>query len=129
NAILDDVTMSITGGDAEIASVAFPATVRQGTKIALAWTTHNYGPGTLEGILTSAWLSKDKAPGNGEFGENFIASESTSSLPAGMSESEYRSFTVPVALESGRYNLILVTDPNNVFDESVSPVGETNNTF
>ncbi|CAE7756752.1 unnamed protein product [Symbiodinium sp. CCMP2592] len=122
---------TVQGGDAQIADFVAPDLVSPGTRTTLTWTTTNPGPGAINDVRYSMWLSVDEIGGNGEPGEREIFSNTvyTNVILAGGSENDSRTYDIPSDVVDGEYFFVLVADPQDEIDETVSPEGENNNVF
>ncbi len=122
---------SVQGGDAQIADFVAPDLVSPGTRTTLTWRSTNPGPGTIANVYYSMWLSVDEIGGNGEPGERVVFTDQyfTGELDPGDSENESRTYDIPSDVVDGDYFFVLVADPQDEIDETVSPEGESNNVF
>ncbi|MGJ8635989.1 MAG: CARDB domain-containing protein [Phycisphaerales bacterium] len=128
---IDDVPTAVRGGDVEITVFTAEDLLTPGNQASIGWTHRNNGPGAINDVRFSLWLSEDSTGGNGETNERRLMNDVnyTSTQQPGAIESETFNFTVPSDVPDGDYFLVLVADPNDNIDENVSPEGESNNVF
>ncbi len=130
NDTFSDLRM-VQGGDAQIADFVAPDLVSPGTRTTLSWTTLNPGPGAINDVRYSMWLSMDEIGGNGEPGERVVFTDRnfTGVIRAGNSENDSWTYDIPSDVVDGEYFFVLVADPQDLIDESITPEGENNNVF
>tara|TARA_R110000744_G_scaffold343773_2_gene449001 strand:+ start:18044 stop:29209 length:11166 start_codon:yes stop_codon:yes gene_type:complete len=128
---IDDVVTAVRGGDVEITAFTAEDLLTPGNQASIGWTHRNNGPGAINDVRFSLWLSEDTTGGNGEANERRLMNNSnyTGVQQPGAIESETFNFTVPSDVPDGDYFLVLVADPNDDIDENISPEGESNNVF
>jgi|GEM_PF-2034177 len=121
----------VQGGDVQISSFVAPDVIAPGTTTALSWTKFNPGPGSVQSVRFSMWLSVDEIGGNGEPGERLVFANQNfgATLQAGDSDDDTETYNIPSEVEDGAYYFVLVADPEDLIDESITPEGENNNVF